>query len=72
MLELKARVQKIYYQTSGDELGFEIATKDTKISMAEAENILAARNIDCKEVLKVKYEYVLLEISPEDIKTYLV
>ena len=69
---LKVKVQSIYYQTKEDELGISHATSDKRITIAEAEDILLDREIEYKEVLKVKYEFVELEIPLEEYENYIV
>lgn len=69
---IKVKVQIIYFQTDENELGQEYATSEKRITIAEAENILLDQNIHYKEVLKVKYEYVEMEIPLKDFKNYII
>lgn len=69
---LKVRVQVIYYQTRKNELGITYSTSDKRITIAEAEDILLDRKIEYEEVLKVKYEYVDLEVPLKDFEDFLV
>ena len=68
---LKVKVQVIYFQTRKNDLGIQYATSDKRITIDEATDILLDREIDHEEVLKVKYEFVDLEIPLEDFEIYL-
>lgn len=71
---LKVKVQAIYYQTDKDELGITHATKkdNVRITIAESEDILLEREIRYKEVLKVKFEDIELEIPMNEYENYIV
>ena len=69
---LNTRVQSIYFQTRNNELGIEYSTSDKRITIDEAKNILTDREIECEEVLKVKYEYVELEIPLKQFNQYII
>lgn len=69
---LKVKVQSIYYQDLTDGLGISQATSDKRITIAEAEDILIDRKIEFKEVLKVKYEFVEVEIPLADFENYII
>jgi len=69
---LQVKVQAIYYQTDQDGLGISYATSEKRITISEAENILLDRDIHYKEVLKVKYEYIEMEIPLYDLESYLI
>ena len=69
---LKVKVQVIYFQTRKDELGISHATSDKRITIDEAEEILINREVEFKEVLKVKYEFVDLEIPLKDYENYII
>ena len=69
---LKVKVQSIYYQTRKDDLGISYATSDKRITISEAEDILLDRNIEFKEVLKVKYEFIELEIPLNEFENYII
>lgn len=69
---LNTRVQAIYFQTRQNALGIEYATSDKRITIDEATNILVDREIECEEVLKVKYEYVELEIPLKEFNNYII
>lgn len=68
---LKVKVQSIYHQTRTDELGISYATSEKRITIAEAEDILLDRKIEYKEVLKVKYEFIEIEIPLKDFENYI-
>ena len=69
---LNVKVQAIYYQTDTDELGITYATSDKRITVAESSDILLERQIRYKEVLKVKYEFIELEIPLNDLENYII
>jgi len=69
---LKVKVQSIYYRTRNDDLGISHATSDKRITISEAEDILLDRKIEFKEVLKVKYEFVELEIPLNEFENYII
>ena len=69
---LKVKVQIIYYQTDKDELGKSYATSEKRITVSEAESILVDRDIQFKEVLKVKYEYIELEVPLNELENYII
>jgi len=69
---LQVKVQAIYYRTDQDDLGISYATSEKRITISESENILLDRDIHYKEVLKVKYEYIKMEIPLYDLESYLV
>ena len=69
---LNVKVQAIYFQTDTDELGITYATSDKRITVAESSDILLERQIRYKEVLKVKYEFIELEIPLNDLENYII
>ena len=69
---LKVKVQSIYFQTRNDDLGISYATSDKRITISEAEDILLDRKIEFKEVLKVKYEFIELEIPLNEFENYII
>lgn len=71
---LKTKIQAIYFQTTKDELGIAHATKkdNVRITIAEAEDILLDREIPYKEVLKVKFEDIDLEIPLNEYENYII
>lgn len=69
-LLLKSKVQVIYYQTSQDDLGVAYATSEKRITIDEAFDILLEREKECKEVLKVKYENMEVELPIEVFEKY--
>lgn len=71
---LKTKIQTIYFQTIEDELGIAYTTKKDNIrtTIAEAEDILLNREIPYKEVLKVKFEDVDLEIPLKELENYII
>lgn len=71
-ISLKVKVQSIYYRTRNDDLGISYATSDKRITISEAEDILLDRNIEFKEVLKVKYEFIELEIPLNEFENYII
>lgn len=72
ILKFKNKVQAIYYQTTKDELGIELATSPKRITLNEAKEILNQRNLEYDEVLRVKYEYVNVKIPTEEFKNYII
>lgn len=70
-IDLKAKVQVIYYQSSDDNLGQEYATSEKRITISEAEEILSERQIEFKEVLKVKYEFKDISLPLETFTKYI-
>ena len=71
-IQLNVKVQAIYYQTDQDELGITYATSEKRITVAESADILLDRKIRYKEVLKVKYEFIELEIPLNDLENYII
>lgn len=69
-ISINARVQNIYYQGDDDSLGIARATSNKKITQAEARDILIDREILYKEILKVKIEYIELEIPLDELEKY--
>jgi len=69
---LKTKVQIIIFQSRTDELGKSFATSEKRITISEAGDILLDRGIEYKEVLKVKYEFIELEIPLTEIEKYVV
>lgn len=67
-LIFSTRVQVIYFSTEGETLEKEFATSNKRISFEEGEEILKARNISFKEILKIKYELHDLKIDLEYYK----
>ena len=70
-LQLKTRVQVIYYQSDQLDLRQEYATSEKRISLDEAEEILQSRNIDFEQIFKVQYERHTLELKSEEFETYI-
>ena len=68
---VKVKVQAIYFQTPKGDLGISNATSEKRITISEAEKILSDRQIDFKEGLKVKYEFLDLEIPLADFEKYI-
>lgn len=69
---LKVKVQSIYFQTRKDDLGITHSTSEKRITINEAEEILIDREIEFKEVLKVKYEFVELEVPLNNFENYII
>ena len=69
---LNVKVQAIYYQTEEDELGISYATSNKRITIAESEEILLDRKIRFKEILKVKYEFIEMEIPLNNLENYII
>ena len=70
-LQLKTRVQVIYYQSSELDLRKEYATSRKRISLDEAEEILRSRNIEFEQIFKVQYERHTLELKSEEFENYI-
>ena len=71
-ITLKARVQNIYYQDENNYLGIARTTTDKqKLTQAEARDVLIDREIPYKDILKVKIEYIELEIPVEKVEEYI-
>ena len=64
-INLNPRLQVLYYLTEDDELGKEYATSEKRISLDEAEFLLINREVEFKELLKVKYEVIEIELTVE-------
>ena len=70
-INLNPRLQVLYYLTQDDELGKEFATSEKRISLDEAEFLLINREVEFKELLKVKYEVIEIELTVEQFKKYI-
>lgn len=71
-ITIKARVQNIYYQDENNYLGIARTTTDKqKLTQAEACDILIDREIPYIDILKVKIEYVTLDIPLSKLEEYL-
>ena len=70
-INLNPRLQVIYYLTDDEELGKEYATSEKRISLDEAEFLLINREVEFKELLKVKYEVIEIELTVEEFKKYI-
>ena len=70
-INLNPRLQVLYYLTQDDELGKEYATSEKRISLDEAEFLLINREVEFKELLKVKYEVIEIELTVEQFKKYI-
>ena len=70
-LQLKTRVQVIYYQSDHLDLRKEYATSEKRISLDEAEEILQERNIAFEQIFKVQYERHTLELKSEEFENYI-
>ena len=70
-LELKTRVQVIYYQSSELDLRKEYATSEKRISLDEAEDILKERNISFEQIFKVQYERHTIELKSAEFENYI-
>lgn len=71
-ITIKARVQNIYYQDENNYLGIARTTTDKqKLTQAEARDVLIDREIHYKDILKVKIEYIELEIPVEKVEEYI-
>ena len=71
-INLNPRLQVLYYLTQDDELGKEFATSEKRISLEEAESLLNHREVEFKELLKVKYEVIEIELSIEEFKKFII
>src|SRR5690606_22537987 len=70
-ITIKTKIQTIAFETQSGDLGKTFATSDKRITIAEAGDILLDRAIEYKQVLKVKYENVDLEIPLGEFENYL-
>lgn len=70
-LQLKTRVQVIYYQSDQLDLQQEYATSEKRISLDEAEEILESRNISFEQIFKVQYERHTLTLKSDEFKNYI-
>ena len=71
-ITIKARVQNIYYQDENNYLGIARTTTDKqKLTQAEARDVLIDREIPYKDILKVKIEYIELELPVEKVEEYI-
>ena len=70
-LQLKTRVQVIYYQSAELDLRQEYATSEKRISLDEAEDILKERNIDFEQIFKVQYGRHTLQLKSEEFETHI-
>lgn len=66
-MELKLKVQNIYYQTPEDKLEITRVPPTTKYYFKQAREHLTAQNIPFKEILKTKTEYVTIELDNEEL-----
>ena len=71
-INLNPRLQVLYYLTQDDELGKEFATSEKRISLEEAESLLNHREVEFKELLKVKYEVIEIELTVEEFKKFII
>ena len=71
-INLNPRLQVLYYLTQDDELGKEYATSEKRISLEEAESLLNHREVEFKELLKVKYEVIEIELTVEEFKKFII
>ena len=71
-INLSPRVQVLYYLTDDEELGKEFATSEKRISLDEAETLLNHREVEFKELLKVKYEVIEIELTVEEFRNYII
>ena len=70
-LQLKTRVQVIYYQSEKLDLRQEYATSEKRISLDEAEDILRSRHIAVEQIFKVQYERHTLELKSGEFENYI-
>lgn len=68
----RVKVQTIFYERHDGELGKEYATADKRLTREEASDILDQRNIEHKDVLQQKYEWLNLELPLSELKNYIV
>lgn len=68
-MKIKTKVQLITYESHDGSLGKLYTTSDKRISIPEARGILDSRSIEYKELLKVKYENVELEIPESQFES---
>lgn len=69
-LSLTTKVQQIYYMNEVEQLLKTYATSDKRISLKEAELILQAQEIPFKEILKVQFQKVDIEIPTHEFLSY--
>ena len=68
------RLQVIYYETDDEQLGKEYVTNEEnqRISLAQAEELLHQREIPFRDLLKVRFETLQLNMSLADFKKYII
>ena len=71
-INLNPRLQVLYYLTDYDELGKEYATSKKRISLDEAEIILNHRQVEYKELLKVKYEIINVTMDIDEFEKFII
>lgn len=71
-IAFKTKVQTIYYKTAQEELGQTYVVIDKRLSIPEAKDILLDRNIEYKELLKVKYEVLQLEMPLDEFAAHII
>lgn len=71
-IAFKTKVQTIYYKTDKEELGQTHVVIDKRLSIPEAKDILLDRNIEYKELLKVKYETLQLEMPLDEFAEHII
>ena len=69
ILEIRTKVQVIYYETPDEELGKFFATSDKRISIEEGHHILQESDIEYSKLLKIQYEVIDLDIEHENFKS---
>ena len=72
VIKLNPRLQVLYYLTDYDELGKEYATSEKRISLDEAEIILNHRQVEYKELLKVKYEIINVTMDIDEFEKFII
>ena len=69
---IKAKVQLITYETPTGDLAQQYATSEKRISFSDARKILLERDIEFKEILKVKYIDTQFTIPVEQFEANLI
>lgn len=69
---IKAKVQLITYETPSGDLAQQYATSEKRISFSDAREILLERDIEFKEILKVKYENIQLDMTLQQFESNLI
>lgn len=69
-IKVSTRLQVIYYQKGDYKLGIAYASGEKRVTIEEAQEILKRRNINFKEILKVKFDTMNIDIPIEELEKY--